>query len=185
LRVGGDGVQQTGEGYALSNVPQQHAEVDVLKAQIGYGSRNIFSLPIAVATTVAGGVAAGPIGAAAAAVCVATSAAMGVRDTVGAHTAHLCKQPMEVHYQNMSNATPEGQKQAHTELSRKSWWLNKIHQAAGMLFGFENHKERTKPTVVPTPIIGEAPLVSPVTVEEPKSFWRKMLSPRFFTSVAS
>ena len=183
LRVAGDGVQQTGQGHAFSNVPRAHAEVDVLKADLGYGNRAIFNPSTAIATTAAATLLAGAAGTVAAAAVIGSSTAWGAVDTFKAHTRHLCKQPIELRYQNMSNATPEGQKQVHAELSRKSWWLNKFHQTAGMLFGFEKHKEKTsKKAAVPAPVA--VPLAAPVT-EAPKSFWRRMLSPRFLASVAS
>ncbi len=190
--VDGDGVQQTGEGHVLSNVPPSHAKVDVLKAQIGYGHRNIVSLPMAVTTTVVAGAVAGPVGTLVAAATVGGAAALGVRDTVGAHTTHLCKQPMEVRYQQLSNATLEGQKQAHAELSKKSWWLNKIHQAAGMLFGFEKHKERTAQILV-TPELGVAEeankaAITPelgVAEKQTNTPWYKAAFPRLFGRAVS
>lgn len=138
--VHGDGVQQTGEGHVLSNVPQNVAVVDVLKANIGCGGRHQISLPIAAAMGAAS-VAAG-VGVALPAAVIATSAAFGALDTNNAHRTHLYQSPLEVSYKRMSNATPEGQAEVRKELSNKSWVINAIQNGIGHFFDYKRNENK-------------------------------------------
>ncbi len=170
-RVGGDGVQQTGEAHVLNNVPAEYAKVDILKAHIGYEHHNKFS-PTSAAAAVAAGTAAASLigapiaGAAVAMTVVAASAGFGIKDTAVAHTQHCFEQPIQASYEALSNATPEGQKEVHTELNKKSWWINALHKGAGMLFGFKKHIAETAPSLVPCPV--------PVNPAPAKPWYRRL-----------
>jgi hypothetical protein len=130
-RVGGDGVQQTGETHILSNVPAEHAKVDVLKAHIGTEKRNLLSMATAGALVASSAAVAGPIGAATSSSFVAWNAYRGISDTAKAHTEVLFKkEAVQATYDRLSNATAEGQLKVHEQLSKKSSTLNRIHNAA-------------------------------------------------------
>ncbi len=179
-RVGGDGVQQTGEAHVLNNVPATVAKVDVLKAHIGCEHRNPVSLPAALATMSVGVVAGGVPGFALATAAVTTAGTIGLKDTATAHTKHLYQDPIQATYERMSNATPDGQKQVHSELNKKSWWLNALHKGAGMLFGFEKHKNAAKMEETAT----KSTVQSKPAVEEPKAH-RTLLQRVFSRKVAA
>ncbi len=127
LRVGGDGVQATGQAHVLNNVTSKECKVDLLKAHIGSEHHNKLG-GLSAAVTLAGGVAFNGVTAGVsgtlATIGLVGSALAGIKDTDSAHRSKLFNKPRAATFEMLSNATPAGQEQVAKELAKKSGTLN-------------------------------------------------------------
>lgn len=152
--VGGDSVQQTGEGTVLSNSPK--ADVANLKMDIGVqGAKKAFATgAVGAAVGVLAGCVLGPVGA----IVGGTIGSLlgGLQPTLKAHMAvHL--QPNNVtpsyQYEMLRNDTPEGHYQIKQRLQKKSKALQNpvIQGARGVLHGFGNFMKKCGSAFSSTP----------------------------------
>jgi hypothetical protein len=127
LLVVGDGIQQTGQAHILNDVPQEHAQVMLLKVTLpGYGHNN----PCSVSTSMilVGGAywCLGPIGALAVGGMVSSCAANALKDTSVAHRVKLFDTnnlEKEIQYEIICN-NKEERAMLHNELQKKNGTLN-------------------------------------------------------------